>query len=163
MTDNIQALKDERTSTVEAVQQIHRKMNEFDKWLNNQVMILGPTYERILVEFSYGANLESSFGCNEGQCYTQFEEGKRAGKIEARIRNIDGRYIELTEDLLDKITEKKLELYREAKRIELPLRRALHLARQAADNARHTWREAEMYANVEEMQAGIECGDRISF
>jgi len=150
MTDNIQAFKDERERSMQVVQDLNKTVCNFYKWLNEQVMVVGASYDRVLVEFSYDANLEPAPGYDEAQCYKQFDEGKRPGRITARVRSIGNGSIELTEDFLDKITEKKLELYREAKRVVTPAKRDLYVARQVADNARRTCREAEVRSLVED-------------
>ena len=150
MTDNRQALKTERERTFAVVQELHTSMNKFDGWVSKQVKILGNRYNRIIVEFSYGPDHSHKDATRDDitNYYEAFERGKRPGIVVATVRSLDGGSVQLTEDLLDSISEAKAAIYREARRVEMPARRELYVARQVMDNARVAWREAERYAAV---------------
>ena len=148
MTDNIQALKTERERAFAEVQELHKKMNTFDGWVEKQVKILGKRYNRVVVDFSYGpdhSHKDSTAAYISGY-YQAFERGQRPGIVTSTVRSLDGSSVELTEDFLDSVSESKAAIYREARRVEMPARRELYVARQVADNARTAWREAERYA-----------------
>ena len=153
MTDNIQALQDERKRTFAVVQELHTSLNKFDGWVDKQVKILGNRFDRILVEFSYGADHSHKDSTRDAitDYYTDYERGKRPGIVVATVRSLDGGSVKLTEDLLDSISEAKAAVYREARRVEMPARRELYVARQVSDNARTACREADRYADLKEV------------
>ena len=157
MNDKTQALQDERKRTFTIVQELHTSLNKFDGWVDKQVKILGNRYDRILVEFSYGADHSHKESTRDDitAYYTDYERGKRPGIVVATVRSLDGGSVQLSEDLLDSISEAKAAVYREARRVEMPARRELYVARQVADNARAACREAECYDSSREEEEGF--------
>lgn len=102
---------------------INKEIRKFFDWVEDQAYIEGPLYNRSIVSFEYVVRSNKHLPYfDRVQEEMKFQRGEVPGKVKAIITPVkESGYIEITEDLLDKIDTISYEISNKYREEVMPL------------------------------------------
>lgn len=111
--------------TVRKSSEVLNDIKEFNNWVDDQSFIHGPSFNRVIVDFSYQSTQDSEDWLQE---IRNFNEGTCIGEVKTTLTIVNpNKRAVLTDELQGKISKIKSEILVKARQEHMPLQRELNL------------------------------------